>query len=220
LTASNEPIKNRKIIKLQATPMKKINRRIDFQNKFRLNYWLSIFFVILISYSFAHGKSSFNEMITLNIENQPLAEVLDDVSKATGYELIIDENWDDLPITVKFDAIPLDQALKRILAKVNHAIIYRNDRKVLIRIYEKDSTVSIHPGASTRNRRPHIPIYPQEIDNSASLESIPTPVADAQDDAEESDSNSPQPEEEGDEREDDEDENKSSNEEGDVEGKE
>jgi hypothetical protein len=187
--------------------MKKIDQRIDFKNEFRINFWLSIFFIILISYSFVQAKSSFNEMITLNIENQPLAEVLDDVSQATGYELIIDENWDDLPITVKFEAIPLDQALKRILAKVNHAIIYSSDRRVLIRIYEEDSTVSIHPGASAINRKPHTPIYTQETNNSASINSSPAPVSDTQDESEASDSVSSQPEKEDDEDENEEDEN-------------
>ena len=197
--------------------MKKTNRCIDFKNKFRLNYWLSVFFVILTSYSFAQGKSSFNEMITLNIENEPLAEVLDDVSQATGYELIIDENWDDLPITVKFDAIPLDQALNRILAKVNYAIIYSSDRKVLIRIYEKDSTVFRPTGASIINRKPHVPIYPQEIDNSASLNSLPTPVNDEQDESEKSDLISRQSKVAEEESEDDDDEDKNSNEDTDAE---
>jgi len=198
--------------------MKKINRCIDFKNKFRLHYWLSVFFVILTSYGFAHGKSSFNEMITLNIENEPLAAVLNDVSQATGYELIIDENWDDLPITVKFDAIPLEQALKRILAKVNYAIIYSSDRKVLIRIYEKDSTISKHTGALTRNRNPQIPIYPRETDNSGSFNSFPTPDSDVQDESEQSDRVSRQQkvaEEES--KDDDDDENKSSDEDSDAE---
>jgi hypothetical protein len=221
--ASNKRIKNREIIQLQAPPMKKTNRCIDFKNKFRLNYWLSIFFVILTSYSLAQGKSSFNEMITLNIENEPLAEVLDDVSQATGYELIIDENWDDLPITVKFDALPLDQALKRILAKVNYAIIYRFDRKVLIRIYEKDSSVHRHTDASTINRKPHMPTYPREIDNSGSSNSLSTPASNVQDESKESDSVSRQPKVEDEESEDEkgeneeEEDNKSSDENNDAE---
>jgi hypothetical protein len=156
--------------------------------------------------------------------------VLDDVSQATGYEVIVDENWDDLPITVKFEAIPLDQALKRILAKVNHAIIYSSDRRVLIRIYENDSTVSLHPGASTINRKPRTPIYNQEIDNSTSLNSSPTAVSDIQDESEASDSVSNQPEKEeekeeedddddddDDESEDEEDENKNLDDDGDAE---
>ncbi|MGD8520095.1 MAG: hypothetical protein PVF56_03030 [Desulfobacterales bacterium] len=203
--------------------MKKTNRGIDIKNKLRLHYCLPVFFVILTSYSFAHGKSSFQEMITLNTENQPLAEVLEDVSRASGYELIIDENWDDLPITVKFDAIPLDQALKRILAKVNYAIIYSSDRKVLIRIYEKDSTVYRHTDVSTINRKPHMPTYPREIDNSGSSNSLPTPASNVQDESKESDSVSRQPKVGDEESEDEkgeneeEEDNKSSDEDNDAE---
>jgi type II secretory pathway component GspD/PulD (secretin) len=204
--------------------MKKTNRCIDFKDKFRLHNLLSVFFVILTSYSFAQAKSSFNEMITLDTENQPLAKVLEDVSQVTGYELVIDENWDDLPITVKFEAIPLEQALKRILAKVNYAIIYSSDRKVLIRIYERDSTVSKHTGTSARNRNPHMPIYPREIDNSGSLNSLSSPDSDVQDESEESDRVSQQQEvaeEESknkeNENKDEEDENESSDEDSDAE---
>ena len=142
---------------------------IKFLNKFSLTYCFAILLAILISYSLARGTSDFSELISLHTENEPLAEVLDTVSRATGYELIFDENWNDLPITVDFEAMPLDQALKRILAKVNYAIIYRSDRKVLIRIYQKESGAYTHSGVSTINRNPHSSvIQSREIESSFS----------------------------------------------------
>jgi len=142
---------------------------MKFQNKFSQSHCFAILLIILISYGFARAKSDFNELISLHTENEPLAEVLDTVSQATGYELIFDENWNDLPITVDFEAMPLDQALKRILANVNYAIIYRSDRKVLIRIYEKDSTAYTPSGVSTINRNPPGPlIQSREIEPSFS----------------------------------------------------
>ena len=139
--------------------MTKIKPFIYLYKKYRFAFWLRVLFIFLILYGFAQGKSEFSELISLNTSNEPLAEVLDTVSQASGYEFIIDENWDDLPITVKFEEIPLDQALKRILANVNHAIVYNSDRKVLIRIYEKDSSISSHTGAPPTHQRLQVPFY-------------------------------------------------------------
>jgi type II secretory pathway component GspD/PulD (secretin) len=139
--------------------MTKITPFIHLHKKYRLAFWLKVLFIFLTLYGFAHGKSEFSELISINTSNEPLVEVLDIVSQASGYEFVIDENWDDLPITVKFEEIPLDQALKRILANVNHAIVYNSDRKVLIRIYEKDSSISRHTGAPPTHQRPHVPFY-------------------------------------------------------------
>jgi hypothetical protein len=181
-----------------------IYRWVDFQNKFRLNYYLPIMFIVLTSYSLAQGKSTFNELTSLNAVNKPLAEVLDDISQATGYDLIIDENWADYPITVKFNALPLDQALKRILANVNHAIVYRSDGRVLISIYEKSSGVFGRSGASILIRNPPETIFqPQEIDNSLSPNPFLRPSGDTQDEPDEPDETPPQPETPDEESEDD-----------------
>ena len=154
--------------------MKKIKPSIHSQNRYRISFWLTILLFLLIFHGFSQGKSEFSELVSLNIRNAPLAEVLDNVSQASGYEFIIDENWGDLSITVKFDAIPLDQALKRILASVNHAIIYKSDRKVLIRIYANDASVFRHTGTSTIKRNPHEPVLQsQEIETPTSSNPVP-----------------------------------------------
>jgi hypothetical protein len=170
-----------------------IFRWVDFKNKIRLNYWFAIMFVVMTAYIQAQGKSTFNELASLNAVNKPLAEVLNDISQATGYELIIDKNWASLPITVKFNALPLDQALKRILANVNHAIVYRSDGRVLISIYEKSADLFNQPGASTINwYHPQTISQPPEIDNSLSPNPLPTPSGDTPDEPEET---PPSPEE-------------------------
>jgi hypothetical protein len=177
-----------------------IFRWVDFKNKIRLNYWLAIMFVVMTAYIPAQGKSTFNELASLNAVNKPLAEVLNDISQATGYELIIDKNWAGLPITVKFNALPLDQALKRILANVNHAILYRSDGRVLISIYEKSTGVFGQPGASTINWNYTETIsQPPEIDNSLSPNPLPNPSSDTPDEPE---GTTPSPEEPDDENED------------------
>lgn len=154
--------------------MKKIEPSIHLQKKYRHGYWLTILLIILTFCGMAQGKSEFSELVSVDANNEPLSEVLDDVSQASGYEFIIDENWDDLPISVKFDAMPVDEALKRILANVNHAIIYNSDRKLVIRIYEKDSNAYNNSSASAVNRNPRTPELPlQEIERPTSPNPVP-----------------------------------------------
>ena len=172
--------------------MKKIEPSINLQKKHLYGFWPMILIIALAFYSIAQGKSDFNELVSLNANNEPLSEVLDNVSQASGYEFIIDENWADLPITVKFDAIPLNQALKRILASVNHAIIYNSDRKVLIRIYEMDTTVSRYTDASPMHRIPPEPAQQIEMPNSPNP--VPPEPSTEEAESEESELGSRQPE--------------------------
>jgi type II secretory pathway component GspD/PulD (secretin) len=173
----------------------RIKTFIRLQNIYCFGFWFTILFLVLIFYDIAQTKSEFSELISLNTNNEPLAEVLDNVSQATGYEFIIDESWDDLPITVKFDAIPLDQALKRILAKVNHAIVYNSDRKVLIRIYEEESNLSGQNGASRLNRNPQEPDYHSpQLETSTSPNPVPTESFNEEPESEDSELVSDQPE--------------------------
>jgi hypothetical protein len=154
--------------------MKRIKPLISKQNKYSFSFGIKLLLIFLICHGAAQGKSEFSELISLNTNNEPLVEVLDSVSQASGYEIIIDEIWDDMPITVKFESIPVEQALKRILANVNHAIVYNSDRRVLIRIYEKNSSVSRHTDTSTTNRRLHVPAYqPPVIETPTSPNPVP-----------------------------------------------
>ncbi|MBW2410657.1 MAG: hypothetical protein JRF72_12725 [Deltaproteobacteria bacterium] len=169
--------------------MKKIKTSFDLNNKYCFRYCCKILFIILAFNSLAQGKSECSELISLNTNNEPLAEVLDSVSQASGYEFIIDENWDDLPISVSFNAMTLEQALKRILANVNHAIVYNSDRKVFIRIYEKDSSISRDTGAPAILRVPPEATYrslPIETPTSPN----PVPPETISEDAEPDDSES------------------------------
>ena len=198
--------------------MNKNNRNIYYPNKMSVIYLILIFSAILIYYSFAEGKSKFNELISLKVENKPLVEVLDDVSKATGYELIIDEIWADLPVTVRFDNLPLDQALKLILANVNNAIIYGSDGKILINIYEKNSSKSRHSDYSRINPIPREPIFQhQDVENSSPPSTYPQFSGDIRDEYNESNIISRQPEQTDEEAEEEKDESKKPDEDNDDE---
>jgi type II secretory pathway component GspD/PulD (secretin) len=85
------------------------------------------------------GTSEGNESVSLTAHDIPLAEVLEILSKSTGYEFAISEEWLDYPISVSFDSIPLHKALKRIFADFNSAVIYGSNKKIKIIIYDDTS---------------------------------------------------------------------------------
>ena len=92
------------------------------------------------------------EVISLDIKNQPLGDVLEDISAETGYEFSIDESWANIPVTATIRNQPLHMGLKRILRNFNSAVIYGSDRVIKIKIYDREKS-SLHPaGQSAVNR--------------------------------------------------------------------
>ena len=82
-----------------------------------------------------------NELVSLTVDDMPLAEVLEKLSKSTGYEFSVSEEWLDYPISASFDSIPLHRVLKRMLADLSSAVIYGSDKKIKIIIYNDVSEV-------------------------------------------------------------------------------
>ena len=49
--------------------------------------------------------------------------VLDEISEASGYTIQFDEEWGNEPVSLSIENKPLDKALNRVLANLNHAVI-------------------------------------------------------------------------------------------------
>ncbi|UCE51484.1 MAG: hypothetical protein JSV31_19795 [Desulfobacterales bacterium] len=97
----------------------------------------------------AHTDNSVaEEIISLDATGQPLGEVLDDISEATGYQFSIDESWEEFPINASFKNEPLHKGLKIILRNLNNAVIYGSDRKIKIIIYEAEAVSGTPAGHS------------------------------------------------------------------------
>jgi hypothetical protein len=94
-----------------------------------------------------------DEIISLNATNQPLGEVLENISIAADCQFSFDESWDDYPITASFDNQPLHRGLKRIFRNINNAVIYGADRTVKIIIYDEaiSSGKAIRHSATTKS---------------------------------------------------------------------
>lgn len=101
--------------------------------------WLAFFCGLLLP-STAVGKNSVaDEIISLDVADQPLGEVLEDISIAASCQFSVDESWEDYPITVSFNNQPLYKGLKLIFRNINNAVIYGADRTVRINIYDEIS---------------------------------------------------------------------------------
>jgi len=82
-----------------------------------------------------------------------LNQVLGRISKASGYEIVFDEEWGNVPVSLSFENEPLDKALNRVLANLNHAVVWNEEeRKISIFISGKTgsgrSTSSYSSGTS------------------------------------------------------------------------
>ena len=100
-------------------------------------FWLSGIWGLFIPIPGICDNSVADEIISLNVTDRPLGEVLENISIAAGCQFSIDESWEDYPITASFDNEPLHRGLKRVFRNINNAVIYGADRTIRIIIYDE-----------------------------------------------------------------------------------
>ena len=100
--------------------------------------------ICIFSAADARGATEFrDELISLNLENRPLGEVLDAITEKTGHTFSISEEWLDFPVSVTVSNMPLHRVLKSIFTNLNNAIIYKSDGSIKIMVYaESDSSTT------------------------------------------------------------------------------
>ena len=76
-------------------------------------------------------------VFSLDVKDEPLTEVLNKISKLTGYEIVVAGRWAYLPITVSIKNASIHEALNRVLRKFNHTIVVDDSkRKVTLALYD------------------------------------------------------------------------------------
>lgn len=80
------------------------------------------------------------KLISLTVKNEPLGDVLYKISMATGYDISLDNKWQNYRVTASFEEVSLHKGLKRILKDLNNAIIYVSNKKIRIMIYDKTAS--------------------------------------------------------------------------------
>ena len=118
--------------------MKHLIRNVDQHYRVAcLLFWLATLWGFFIPTPAICDNSVADEIISLNATNQPLGEVLENISITASCQFSIDESWEDYPITASFDNEPLHRGLKRVFRNINNAIIYGADRTIRIIIYDE-----------------------------------------------------------------------------------
>lgn len=142
--------------------------------------FLAILTLILpISYTEGNESNAGDELISLTVKDEPLGDVLYKVSMTTGYDISLDNEWQNYRVTASFEEVSLHKGLKRILKNLNSAIIYVSNKKIRIIIYDKtdsedasltqsaDQSFERTPVSQPRPYRPseNRPPTPQDIEN-------------------------------------------------------
>lgn len=136
----------------------------------------------VIAINEAIGQESTEEpYISLKAQNQPLGDVLNKISRDTGYKFKLNDRWKSYPVNASIQNMRLEQGLKRILASLNHAIIYESEKKINILVYGKadSSKTDSNPIQSFPSQ---IPADQQE--SAPSVESAPENPDDVEQDDE------------------------------------
>jgi len=112
-----------------------------------------------ISPSAASEIDAGEELISLTAKNEPLGDVLYKVSMATGYDISLDNKWQNYRVTASLEKVPLHKGLKRILKNLNSAIIYVSSKKIKIIIFDKTAAegASLPPSTDQSFERTPVP---------------------------------------------------------------
>jgi hypothetical protein len=131
--------------------IRKPNFNVFFHQSFAINvyFFLIIFFFMSPIASSAGNKANLgDELISLTAKDEPLEYVLKKISMATGYEIVLDNDWRGCLVSVTLEKVPLDKGLKRILKDLNNVIVYVSSKKIKIIIYDKVSPEAVSPAPS------------------------------------------------------------------------
>jgi hypothetical protein len=96
---------------------------------------LAVLPTILINYEpfLGNAMGAESQLLSLDSQGEPLGEVLKKISDQTGYRITVNPDWVDLPVNGSFKNLHVDQGLRKILANLNHAILFNDtDQRISI----------------------------------------------------------------------------------------
>jgi hypothetical protein len=121
--------------------MKRLRKNLDQHfTVVCLLFGLAGFWGIFIPSPAISENSVADELISLDVTDQPLGEVLKNISTAADCKFRIDESWEDYLITASFKSEPLYRGLKIVLRNLSSAVIYGADRTIKIIIYDEGTS--------------------------------------------------------------------------------
>lgn len=123
----------------------------------------------------AVGPSHISEpSVSLETRNEPLGEVLAQITEKTAYRFSLEDAWKDHPVTVAFRNLSLSQGLKRILSNLNHAVVYESQYDIRIIIFGE---AVFQPAGSSPAPRPVPAPIREEVEQEVPELEPPEPPA-------------------------------------------
>lgn len=111
---------------------------------------------VLLTSTAGESHASAVSPITYNANDMALKTILEKISKQSGYEIDVSPPWDDKVLTVSFDKVELEEALKKILRLLdqpsNVIIFDETNKKITILIsdsfsnYASKASAPVHSG--------------------------------------------------------------------------
>ncbi|MGA8178482.1 MAG: hypothetical protein WB792_00380 [Desulfobacterales bacterium] len=121
---------------------------------FKIYLFLAFLFLMPSTAALAGNKPhTGDELISLTAKDEPLGDVLNKISMATGCEIDLNQDWRDYLVSVTLEKVPLHKGLKRILKDLNNVIVYVSSKKIKIIIYDKVSPDRGSSAPSNPNER-------------------------------------------------------------------
>ncbi|MDX2452548.1 hypothetical protein [Desulfosarcina sp.] len=82
-------------------------------------------------------EATADPMISLTAQNEPLGDVLETITRDTGYRFNLNGKWKAHPVSATINDLPLEKGLKRLLRSLNHSIVWESDKLVTITVFGK-----------------------------------------------------------------------------------
>jgi hypothetical protein len=114
-----------------------------------------------------------NDTLTVRLTHEPVSEVLQEISRQTGAE-IVGQPMEVRDVSADFEAVPMSDALRRLLGNENFALVYgEKGRLKAVKLLGGPQVVSTSTGRATMIPTTTLP-EPSEEDTAVSL--LDTPV--------------------------------------------
>lgn len=86
-----------------------------------------------------------NQEVSLDLANSSLSAALENLTRQTGYQFDLGDQWKDHPITLKVREISLQECLQRLLEPFNYAIVLESDEHIALNIFGEQTAVRALP---------------------------------------------------------------------------
>lgn len=125
--------------------------------------------------SFASKKKHDIPIVSVNVRDKDLDEVLEDISNTSGYDIILNSENDNLSVNLKLDNAALDVVIKRLLKDVNYTVVWDDiSRRILLSVYgRQDADIQSQGPAMVSGQKLNQVNTPQQAKNRASPFPLP-----------------------------------------------